>query len=181
MPRKVRALETVGLKAIRLRPVSGTESRSSSRERCRSWRLAWRCSAAVGSVAAATVPGAARIDRHIHRFTAEHHQGSCSPPVVGCTHRATRVRLHHTHTSGRFATTIANMQAFATLCRPSQRAPSRAPNLLRNLLTGRTGHQPSRSHMTTTTVARSLTISQCFYGFRSQPGRSATSNKYYYK
>ena len=149
MPRMMRALKTVKLEAIRLmhRLASGTESRSSSREHCRSWRLAWRCSAAVGSVAAATVPGAARIDRHIHRTTADHHHhshSSCSPPVVARTHRATWVQLHHhTHpdilSSGRLTTTIT-----ARLCRLS-----RSPNPL----TSRTGHTPSRSHMTTTTLA----------------------------
>ena len=147
MPRMMRALKTVSLLAIRLiqRLASGTESRSSSREHCRSWRLAWRSSAAVGSVAAAIVPGAARIDRHIHRTTADHHHhshSSCSPPVVGMN-----LVAKHTHpdilSSGRVATTIA-----ARLCRLS-----RSPNPL----TSRTGHTPSRSHMTATTLARSLT------------------------
>ena len=74
MPQMARTPEAMDMEAIRLiqRLATGTESGSSSREHCRSWRSAWHCSAAVGSVAAATVPGAARIDRHTHRITADH-------------------------------------------------------------------------------------------------------------
>ena len=159
MPRRVRALETVDLEANRLiqRLASGTESGSSSREHCHSWRLARRCFAAVGSVAAATVPGAARIERNNRRTTVAHHRGSCSPPVGGRTHRATRVQLHHTRkdilSSGRFATTDRG-PIRAPLCRPSRGARSNSPTITIPL-TGRAGHTTFRSHMTTTTPARS--------------------------
>ena len=152
MPQMARTPEAIGMEAIRLiqRLATGTESGSSSREHFRSWRSAWHCSAAVGSVAAATVPGAARIDRHTHRITADHqvrvmvdHRGSCSPAAVGRTHpSATRVQLHHAH---------KDILSRASRSRQVPRcagAPPRLPN-------PRVGLSPSRRHVTTrTTLAR---------------------------
>ena len=151
MPQMARTPEAMDMEAIRLiqRLATGTESGSSSREHCRSWRSAWHCSAAVGSVAAATVPGAARIDRHTHRITADHqvrimvdHRGSCSPAAVGRTHSATRVHLHHAH---------KDILSRASQCRQVPRCAGAPPRLTNP----RVGLSPSRRHVTTrTTLAR---------------------------
>ena len=151
MPQMARTPEAMDMEAIRLiqRLATGTESGSSSREHCRSWRSAWHCSAAVGSVAAATVPGAARIDRHAHRITADHqvrimvdHRGSCSPAAVGRTHSATRVQLHHAH---------KDILSRASQSRQVPRCAGAPPRLTNP----RVGLSPSRRHVTTrTTLAR---------------------------
>ena len=154
MPQMARTPEATDMEAIRLiqRLATGTESGSSSREHCRSWRSAWHCSAAVGSVAAATVPGAARIDRHTHRITADHqvrimadHRGSCSPPAVGRTHSATRVQLHHAH---------KDILSRASQCRQVPRCAG-APSRLTN---PRVGLSPSRRHVTTSTTLASKAV-----------------------
>ena len=103
MIRKELALEVVDLEANRTqrqRLASGTESRSSSKEHCRSWRSAWRYSAAAAYVAAATASTAARVDQHLRRTTAAHRQGFRLRPVGalrGRTHRAKRRQLRITH------------------------------------------------------------------------------------